>query len=625
VLALALTLVLAFNGGGYDLVIRQEVGLAIWALIAFGLGVGILPRARLSPAAWVALAGFGALAVVTLISFSWTRSSGLATNELARVLQYSGVVVLAYLALNRYSWRGAAMGFATAAIVVSYFAVGSRLFPDVLKDEIDALGTDRLSYPLDYWNAVACWGSMALAACLTLSANSSRAEIRAAALASAPVAALSVYLTYSRFGVAAVAVAVLATLALSRNRWTAAVNALAAGAAAGVVILIVRDHPEIAHATGDAGAGTVFLALLAAAVVCVAVAVLTFRAGLDRLRMEMQSARLALGAGVVVALLAAVALNGPLHDAWDRFKKDKPPPATGGTERFTSLGSSRSQVWDTAVDAFESEPVRGIGPGTFEFYWSQHGKQVFVRDAHSLYLEQAAELGIFGLLALLVAFGGLLVAAIQARIRWRRRREIAAGSAAIALFIVFAVYAGIDWMWELGAVGILAIGGVAVAGAGGFERASPGGLGLWLRSGLVVAALIVAAVQVPGLVSTQRLRASQAELASGDAQRALELADQAVTAEDWASTPYAVRALAEERLGDLREAKGDAQEAIRRQPDDWRNHLLLARIDAKRRDADGARAQLAAARRLAPFSPFLFPGSPPVRQIEGLLGGIPTR
>jgi hypothetical protein len=38
--AFVLTLVLAFDGGGYDLVIRQQVGLAIWALIALGLAVG---------------------------------------------------------------------------------------------------------------------------------------------------------------------------------------------------------------------------------------------------------------------------------------------------------------------------------------------------------------------------------------------------------------------------------------------------------------------------------------------------------------------------------------------------------------------------------------------------------
>src|SRR5262245_15066294 len=110
-IALVLTLVLAFDGGGYDIVIRQEVGLAIWALIALGLAVGAFPRATLSTAAWFAIGGFGALALLNLLAQAWTGSDERTTAELARVLQYGGVVVLAYLALNRYTWRGAALGF----------------------------------------------------------------------------------------------------------------------------------------------------------------------------------------------------------------------------------------------------------------------------------------------------------------------------------------------------------------------------------------------------------------------------------------------------------------------------------------------------------------------------------
>src|SRR5919197_4313794 len=93
-IALALTLILAFDGGGYDLVIRQEVGLAIWALIALGLAVGMLPRARLSPAAWVALAGFATFALLNLLAQSWTHSDERTTAELARVLQYGGLIAL---------------------------------------------------------------------------------------------------------------------------------------------------------------------------------------------------------------------------------------------------------------------------------------------------------------------------------------------------------------------------------------------------------------------------------------------------------------------------------------------------------------------------------------------------
>lgn len=620
--ALALILLLAFNGGGYDVVIRHQVSLAIWAVIALGLGIGVLPRAKLTPACLVALGGFVALAGLTLLSHVWTESDERTTEELARVLQYMGLVVLAFLALNRYTWRGAAMGFATAALVVPFFAVGARLFPDLLTDHVAAaFGIDRLSYPLDYWNGVACWGAMAAAVGLVLGSNSSRSTIRAAAAATVPVAVLSVYLTYSRFGVAALAVASIAAVAVSKHRWTAGANGLIAGAGCGLAILVAHSHDQIAHATGNAGAGSVVLVLVAAGVLCAGAAVATFRAGLDKVRMDVGTARVALVASIVGALLVAGALHGPLNRAWDQFKNDKPPAAAGGTGRFATLGGTRYTVWTTAVDAFNSDPWRGIGPGAFEFYWDKHGKgREFARDAHSLYIEEAAELGIPGVIALLVALGGLLWAAIQARMRWRRRRDIAAGSALIAVFVVFLAYAGIDWMWELGAVGALALGGVAVAGAGGLDRAERRQLGPWTRSAMVVAALLAGAVQVPGLISTERTRASESALAGGDAARAQDLADQAITAEDWAASPYAARAEAVERLGNLAEAKRDAQQAIDREPDNWRNHLLLARIEAEHGDRTGALGQIAAARRLAPRIPYLVPFSPYMQQIDSLLG-----
>ncbi len=620
---MGLTLILAFQGGGYDVVIRQEVGLVIWALIALGLAVGLLPRARLTPAAWVALGGFAAFATFNLLAQSWTDNDERTTAELARVLQYGGVVALAYLALNRYTWRGAALGFAAAALVVPFFAVGARLFPGLLHDDVGlSLGIDRLSYPLDYWNGVSCWGAMAIGVGLALSANASRVEIRAAALATVPVSALSIYLTYSRFGVAAVAVAVVAAVALSRNRWTAVANAIGAGAAASLAILVARGHTEIARATGDAGAGAVVIALLAAAVACAAWAVVTSRANLDRVRMDRRGARRALAGASLVVLLAVIALNGPLARAWEEFKNDEPPAASGGTERLTTLGSTRYQAWSTALDAFRAHPWGGIGPGTFEFYWSRHGgSPEFARDAHSLYIEELAELGIPGLIALLTALGGLLFAAIQARAQWKRRREIAAGSAMIASYFVFLAYAGVDWMWELGAVGTLAIGGMAVAGAGGLERAGARQPGRWLRLALTIGALLVAAVQVPGLVSTQRMRQSQSDLDRGEISAAVDAAGQAIDAEPWAASPYATRALALERSGDLDAAAADASDAIERGPNDWRSHLLLARLDAERGRRTEALAQLARARKLAPHDPLLQPASPDVQAVLRLTGG----
>ena len=620
VAALSMTFLLALEGGGYDIVIRHQVGLVIWAAIALGLGVGILPRGRLTPAAWVAVGGLGAMAALTLLAHIWTESDGRTTEELARTLEYTGVVALAFLTLNRYTWRGAAMGFAAAALLVPFLALTARLFPHVITDPFaSGGGGDRLSYPFDYWNGVSCWGAMAVAIGLTLSANASRSEIRATSLACVPAAALTIYLSYSRFGAAAVVIAVIAAVVFSRNRWTCLANAIVAAAAASVAILAVRGQPEIAHATGGAGGGAVAAAVIAVGLVCAAAAAMTKAAGLDRVRMETGSARFALGGSLVGVLLLAVALNGPIGTSWDKFKNDRPPPGNGGTDRFTSLGSARYDTWNAAVDAFEAHPLDGVGPGSFELYWSRHGKAGFVRDAHSLYIETAAELGLPGLLALLVALCGLLTAAVQARKRWSRPRELAAGSAMLAGFVVFLTYAGIDWMWELGAIGTLAIGGIAVTCAGGFDRFGTEPLRPWIRVLLVGFAVAGAVSQVPGLVSTERIRASETELAAGDPAKAKDLADDAIAAEPWAGYPYAARALALESADDLTAAQSSAKDAIDRDPYDWRQYLLLARIDARLGDRRGVEAQLSEARRLAPHSPYLLPVSLYRQQLNALL------
>ena len=73
--------------------------------------------------------------------------------------------------------------------------------------------------------------------------------------------------------------------------------------------------------------------------------------------------------------------------------------ASRGTEILDFSGSRRYDFWEAAVDANATDPSVGIGPGTFDFWWTQHGSYAaYVRDAHSLYVETLAELGIIGLL-----------------------------------------------------------------------------------------------------------------------------------------------------------------------------------------------------------------------------------
>ena len=423
-LAFGLTIFLALDGGGFDPVVRDEVGIVVWAAIAFGFATGFFPRGRLSKGAWIALGGLGVLTALTAVAHSWTESDEATTLELARVVQYLGIVTLAYLAIDRHTWHGAAAGFASAALVIPFFALGARLFPHLLVDDVArAFHFDRLSYPLDYWNAVSCWGAMAIAIGLCVSAHGPRV-LRAAALAAIPVASLSIYLTFSRFGVVATATALLAAFAVSRNRWTLALNGLVAAGMSAAAILIANQQSEIQNATGNAGAGLVISILLLGGLACATVAVLSDQA--DGVRLSRRGTRRALGAAALVTVLSAAALHGPISRGWDQFTHSGNP--SGSTARFTSLGGDRYAYWRAAYHAFESDPGRGIGPGSFEFYWDRNGTtDQLIRNPHSLYLQKLSELGLAGFVAIVVALAGLLWGAIEARRRWITRSRPGCG------------------------------------------------------------------------------------------------------------------------------------------------------------------------------------------------------
>ena len=80
------------------------------------------------------------------------------------------------------------------------------------------------------------------------------------------------------------------------------------------------------------------------------------------------------------------------------------PDPTAGASRYESLsGNGRYQLWTSAVDANATERLVGIGPGTFEYWWTEDRPlDAFARSA-SLYLNTLAEVGIVGML-LIAAF-----------------------------------------------------------------------------------------------------------------------------------------------------------------------------------------------------------------------------
>jgi hypothetical protein len=583
---LALVLLFALRGdGSYDLVVRQEYGLVIWWVIAVGVGIGLLPRARLAAPTRLLLGALLLYALWTALSLTWTESSERTFTELARALDYLGVALLLGLVLERRTWRSAAAGLGAGALTVCLLALASRLVPSAFPIDWAArtFRADRLDYPFGYWNAVGAWAAMSAGLALAWSAHESSRVTRALSLGLLPVACLVAYLTYSRAAVAAVALALVLVLAMSRNRGTALIHAAVAAAGTGLAILAVRGAPQIANATGTAGAGRVVGALLFAAALGAAAAVLTALRGTDDWRLPRRIGR-PVGAVAAAVVILAAGIYGPhlASRAWHSFKNTGVTNAGAHTtSRLTNLSGTRYNLWSVALHGFTAHPSAGVGAGSYQFLWNRRQADTeSVRNAHSLWLENMAELGIPGLVLVLVLSGSALGVAIVARRRSNRRVTAGASTALLCVFAVYLLSASVDWMWQSTAVTVLALAGVAVVGS---RMSGPRQTWRWpIRVAIAGLALVAALVQIPGLISTLEIGRSQAAQRSGHRAQALAWANDAVAMEPWAASAYEQRALVQESDGRLNPAAADERQAAADEPTNYVHWLLLSRIQTER-------------------------------------------
>lgn len=612
VLVAAAVLVAALEKGAYDVVTRQEGGVLVWWFLALAIAAGVLPRTKPGRAGALAIAALAAMAVWAAVGLAWTSSAERTYLEIARVVVHLGVLVLAATALGPSSWRAAVAGAATGAAAVCAFAVLSRLDPGTFGADTaaDAFGINRLSRPLGYWNALGAWAGMTAALGLGLGAHARHPLARGAATAIVPLAVTTSYLTYSRASIGGTLLGALVLLVVSRNRWTVALHAAAGLIAGALVVLTVRGHSDVAEGVSTAGAGTIGAVLLAAMLGAAAVAGVSGLVGSDRLRMPRTAGRVAgIASVVLIAGAAAAGIAANADDIRDSLTT-LPANATATADpaaRLTNLNGTRPQIWEVAADEFSAQPLTGSGPGTFEFVWSQSGKaSEFVKDAHSLYLETLSEQGIPGLLLLMTFVAGIAWAAVRALRAFPDGPDRGAAAAATAALAAFLFGAGLDWLWEATAVTVLALLllGALIAATGTPAPRLP----VAPRLALGLAALLAGLVLVPGIVAVSEVRRSQDAVDDGDRVAALRHATRAVEAEPWAATPYVQRALVLEGQGRLRAAAVDLRRAIDREPENWRQQLLLARVETERGRLRAALDAYDRAQQLRPSSSFVGAG-----------------
>ena len=466
--ALALPIVLAFFGGGFG--VRRATMALIVVLPILAVCGALAPR-PLVARGWprLALAGLAAYSAWAAISIAWARILGDASEDAYRLALYCAAFLLALIGLRTPALRRHAPHVLLGGILlVALYALAGRLLPSIVEQTETTIAGDRLSQPLTYWNAMGLFMAMGTVLGVATAGDARLRPLwRGAACAAAIPCFAALYLTFSRASYLALGGALVFVLVLRPTRRQLLATALVV--APGLLLLalmevlpgvITIDQTDAKRTAQGAAFGAAMLGASAAAGLLLA----RLGRGEDR--------PLPLGRGLrTVALAAVVPIvlgAGVLVASHGESIEDVPT----GAGRVTTLDTNRDQLWGVGLEAFAAHPIAGIGTASFQVEWlRERDERNSALDAHSLYVETLAELGIVGG-ALLAVFLIAVAAGVARRAREGPGDPVVV--AAAGLLVAFAVHAGFDWDWEMPTVSLTALVLAAAAlQAPGTDRPEP--------------------------------------------------------------------------------------------------------------------------------------------------------
>jgi hypothetical protein len=526
-----------------------------------------------------------AFAAWQLFSATWSESPWRAAGEVDRTVLYL-LVFLTFATLPRQQLQPMLLSVGLGIAVIAIVGLATRLRPDLFPIQQTAF-SQRLSYPLTYWNAVALMVALGMVIALQACADFATSRpVRVIAAGLFPALGAALFLTLSRGGIAAAVFAlalfavlgrprglILALVAIAVPTWLAVSHAYDATALVGA-----DPTGPAAIAQGRALENQLFLWCGCAA--AIRAALIPFDRRLARLSLPSlpPRARVATIAVIVaVAALAAVAsgLTGAVDRRYHEFVQGTPAqaqPLSASRDRLTRANDSqRLNHWRVALRASSDHRLTGLGAATFGLQWLRYRDNGFLTtEAHSLYVETLSELGVVGLVMLLIAIGALIAAPFT---RFKRRPAAAAAAAVVA---AWALHSGVDWDWEMPAVSIVPLLLAAVAAtvparpSGGRRRLTP-----WIAG---VGAMLLIVVPAASALAGSRLDQALSAYKGGDCASAVVDARAAASIEHLRPEPHALLAVCALRSNDLAGARSEASRAISLDRQNWEWRYLDALI-----------------------------------------------
>lgn len=582
-------------------------------LILAAVGVLIptapLPISRRGPHL-LAIAAFAALALWTLLSAFWSPVPDAALEDAIRIACYTAIFFVGlWLALSL--GRAAALSLAPF-VIAGAIVTGCVLVQALLTDNAATLlsGDGTLDYPLGYRNANAAfffvlfWIAVGAA-----SRGGTKVAVRSLCAIAASGALSLAVMSQSRGSLLAAAVALIVYLVTAGDRRRALLGLAVAAIPVACAVPILIEPFDAVGSPAEALPGLHHAAFAAVAAGLVSGVLMVGAALVDgrwrprppaRIRPRPVTAAIFAGI-VVVAALAIAATTDPrgfIDDRLDEFEQNSLPDLAASESRFSVTASStRSDYWRVALSGFTDDPLLGEGSGGFEVrYLQDRHTGDTPRDAHSAPLEVLGELGLPGLLLLLLGFGAAIVAAIRSR-RFGSDATLLT-SVALTIAAYWAVHASIDWFWSYPIpTGIIfALLGSAAAASSRARRDCSSQIA---RRSVLAGAILLSIAVIP-LYLAERLTVLGVQSGvAGNTGTAYDQLDAAADLDPLADVPLLAAAEIARRERDDARGLADLERAQSRQPDNYLTYLIRARILAPS-DPRAALEQLDQARQLNP-------------------------